>query len=93
MESFFSFFNGIATMPLGHAVMILMEHFLNETTLHYSAFAMGAVGMLMVVEGVYLPKEIHDRRCGDSLADFCFGLDGWNSCLCISPTVSAHNLR
>ena len=43
-----SFLMVLFTMPLGHAVMILMEHFLDETTLHYSAFAMGFVGMLMV---------------------------------------------
>ena len=46
-----SFLMVLFTMPLGHAVMILMEHFLNETTLHYSAFAMGFVGMLMVIAG------------------------------------------
>ena len=30
-------------MPLGHALMILMEHFLTPTALHYSAFAMGFI--------------------------------------------------
>ena len=68
-----SFLMVLFTMPLGHAVMILMEHFLDETTLHYSAFAMGFVGMLMVT------------------AVCCSGRDGWNSCLCILPTVSAHS--
>ena len=48
-----SFLMVLFTMPLGHAVMILMEHFLDETTLHYSAFAMGFVGMLMVIAGVF----------------------------------------
>lgn len=28
-------------MPLGHALMIIMEHTLEPTMLHYSAFAMG----------------------------------------------------
>lgn len=49
-----SFLMVLFTMPLGHAVMILMEHFLDETTLHYSAFAMGFVGMLMVIAGVFV---------------------------------------
>ena len=41
------------TMPLGHALMIIMEHTMSETVLHYSAFAMGAVGMMMVIIGVF----------------------------------------
>lgn len=54
----------LLTMPLGHAVMILMEHFLNETTLHYSAFAMGAVGMLMVVAGVFAKGDTRQTLWG-----------------------------
>lgn len=85
-----SFLMVLFTMPLGHAVMILMEHFLDETTLHYSAFAMGFVGMLMVMQAC-LPREIRARLCGDCSAVCCSGRDGWNSCLCILPTVSAHS--
>ena len=33
-------------MPLGHALMILMEHFLEPTTLHYSPFLMGFTAIL-----------------------------------------------
>ena len=29
-------------MPLGHALMILMEHTLSPVALHYAAFGMGA---------------------------------------------------
>ena len=48
-----SFLMVLFTMPLGHALMIIMEHVMNETVLHYSAFAMGAVGMVMVIIGVF----------------------------------------
>lgn len=57
-----SFLTVLFTMPLGHAVMILMEHFLDETTLHYSAFAMGAVGMLMVIAGVFVKGDTRQTR-------------------------------
>lgn len=40
-------------MPLGHALMVLMEHFLTATTLHYTAFAMGFLGMLIVIAGIF----------------------------------------
>lgn len=39
-----SFLLVLFTMPLGHALMITMEHLLSPTALHYSAFGMGAVG-------------------------------------------------
>ncbi len=42
------------TMPLGHALMILMEHILPKPVLYPAAFALGAVGMLLVVIGVFV---------------------------------------
>ena len=59
-----SFLMVLFTMPLGHAVMILMEHFLDETTLHYAAFAMGAVGMLMVIAGVFAKGDTRQTLWG-----------------------------
>lgn len=59
-----SFIMVLFTMPLGHAVMILMEHFLDTTTLHYAAFAMGAVGMLMVVAGVFAKGDTRQTLWG-----------------------------
>ena len=44
-----SFFIVLFTMPLGHALMILMEHFLTHQQLYYSAFAMGAVGLVLTI--------------------------------------------
>ena len=52
------------TMPLGHALMILMEHFLAPEPLHYAAFAMGFVGMLMVVVGVFAKGDTRQTLWG-----------------------------
>ena len=54
-------------MPLGHALMILMEHFLEPTTLHYSAFLMGFVGLVVTIAGVFVKGDTRQT---------CFGLAG-----------------
>ena len=45
------------TMPLGHALMRIMETTMNDTLLHYSAFAMGAIGLIMVIRGVFVKND------------------------------------
>lgn len=59
-----SFMMVLFTMPLGHALMILMEHFLEPEPLHYAAFAMGFVGMLMVVVGVFAKGDTRQTLWG-----------------------------
>lgn len=54
-------------MPLGHALMILMEHYLAPSTLHYSAFAMGFAGLLITICGVFVKGDTRQT---------CFGLTG-----------------
>lgn len=44
-------------MPLGHALMIIMEHTLESTALHYSAFAMGFVGLVITIWGVFVKGD------------------------------------
>lgn len=44
-------------MPLGHALMIIMEHTLESTALHYSAFAMGFVGLVIAIWGVFVKGD------------------------------------
>ena len=44
-------------MPLGHALMIIMEHTLEPTALHYSAFAMGFVGLVITIWGVFVKGD------------------------------------
>jgi hypothetical protein len=52
-----SFIIILLLMPLGHALMAIMEHILQPTTLHYAAFAMGFAGMVMVIIGVYVKGD------------------------------------
>lgn len=59
-----SFLLVLCMMPLGHALMILMEHLMDETALHYSAFAMGTVGMLMVIAGVFAAGDTRQTLWG-----------------------------
>ena len=44
-------------MPLGHALMIIMEHMLEPTALHYSACAMGFVGLVITIWGVFVKGD------------------------------------
>ena len=59
-----SFLVVLFAMPLGHALMIVMEHLLSETALHYAGFAMGAVGMLMVIIGVFAKGDTRQTLWG-----------------------------
>ena len=51
-------------MPLGHAMMALMEHFLATETLHYCAFAMGFVGLIVTIWGVFAKGDTHQTIFG-----------------------------
>lgn len=62
-------------MPLGHALMILMEHFMSPTALHYSAFAMGLAGMLMAIRGVFAKGDTRQTLWG--LFGALFFWTGW----------------
>lgn len=59
-----SFLIVLLLMPLGHALMALMEHFLQPTVLHYSAFMMGFVGLVMVIIGVYAKGDTRQTAWG-----------------------------
>ena len=43
-----SFVLVLFTMPLGHALMILMEKFMDPVAVHYAGFTMGFVGLIML---------------------------------------------
>ena len=51
-------------MPLGHALMILMEHFLAPTTLHYCAFLMGFVGLCIAIAGIFVKGDTRQTIYG-----------------------------
>lgn len=63
-KSITSFLLVLFTMPLGHALMIIMEKTMSATALHYSAFAMGFVGLLMVVYGVFAKGDTRQTLWG-----------------------------
>lgn len=74
-------------MPLGHALMILMEHFLEPTTLHYSAFLMGFVGLVITIAGVFVKGDTR-RPASDSPEPCSSGLVGWSFCSLTSLNAS-----
>ena len=59
-----SFMMVLLTMPLGHALMIMMEHLFTGSTLHLAAFAMGFVGMVMVIIGVFAKGDTRQTLWG-----------------------------
>ena len=62
-----SFLVVLLTMPLGHALMMIMEKTMTPAALHYSAFFMGFAGLVIVIAGVFVK--------GDTKQTF-FGLIG-----------------
>ena len=62
-----SFFIILLLMPLGHALMIIMEHLLEPTVLHYAAFLMGFVGLVITIVGVFVKGDTKQT---------CFGITG-----------------
>lgn len=74
-KSIASFLFVLLMMPLGHALMILMEHTLSETALHYSAFAMGAVGLTIAIAGIYVKGDTRQTMFG--LIGGMFFWTGW----------------
>ena len=51
-KSIASFLVVLFTMPLGHALMMIMDKTMTPEAVHYSAFFMGLAGLIMVVIGV-----------------------------------------
>lgn len=59
-----SFLIVLFAMPLGHALMIVMENTMQETAIHYTAFAMGAFGLIMTITGVFAKGETRQTLWG-----------------------------
>lgn len=70
-----AFFFVLLLMPLGHAAMILMEHFLQGTELNLAAFLLGAAGLGIAAAGSKMKKDSHATICG-FLGGIMVGLDG-----------------
>lgn len=59
-----SFLLVLCTMPLGHALMKVMESNLTPSALHPAAFAMGAAGLAMVIIGVFAKGDTKQTLWG-----------------------------
>lgn len=71
MGSLVSRFTGVAAfffvlllMPLGHAAMILMEHFMQGAALNWAAAGLGAAGLGIAVAGSRIAKDSTATICG-----------------------------
>ena len=54
----------LATMPLGHALMRVMEDTMSVTVMNRCAFAMGAVGLAIVIWGVFVKGDVKQTPMG-----------------------------
>ena len=59
-----SFFLVLATMPLGHALMRVMEDTMSVTVMNRCAFAMGFVGLVITVWGVFVKGDVKQTLMG-----------------------------
>jgi len=59
-----SFLIVLFAMPMGHALMILMEHFMSPAALHYAAFLMGATGLAVTIRGVFVKGDTRQTVFG-----------------------------
>lgn len=59
-----SFIIILLLMPIGHATMGIMEHNLSPTLLHYSAFTMGLIGLIIVITGIYVKGDTKQTLYG-----------------------------
>ena len=63
-KSIASFLLVLCTMPLGHAMMIIMENTMTPAAVHCSAFCMGLAGLLLVIGGVFVKGNTKQTVCG-----------------------------
>ncbi len=63
-KSIASFLLVLFAMPLGHALMIMMERTMSPTLLHFSAFLMGFAGLVAVIVGVFVKGDTKQTLWG-----------------------------
>lgn len=59
-----SFILVLFAMPLGHALMIIMEKTMSEGAVHVAGFLMGFVGLFMVIIGVFVKGDTRQTLWG-----------------------------
>lgn len=63
-KALISFLFVLLLMPLGHALMIIMEKVLPTSFLHTASFIMGFFGILLVIWGVFVKKDLTQTILG-----------------------------
>lgn len=63
-RTFASFFLVLFAMPLGHALMKIMEKYMSEGTMHVAGFMLGLVGLIMVIAGVFVKGDTRQTLWG-----------------------------
>ena len=91
MKGILSFLLVLFLMPLGHGMMIMMEHFLPPTPLHYAAFGMGFVGLLLAVRGVFAEGDTRQTIFG--LVGALLFWTGWVESLLVLCSTIWHSSR
>ena len=59
-----SFLLVLFSMPLGHALMILMERLMSPSAMHYAGFLMGLAGLFLVIVGVFAKGDTRQTLWG-----------------------------
>ena len=59
-----SFLVVLFSMPLGHALMIIMEHTMKPSAMHVAGFLLGLVGLIMVIIGVFVKGDTRQTIWG-----------------------------
>ena len=59
-----SFLVVLFSMPLGHALMIIMEHTMEPSAMHVAGFLLGLVGLIMVIVGVFVKGDTRQTIWG-----------------------------
>lgn len=59
-----SFLIVLFTMPLGHALMMLMGNFMDPVAVHHAGFLMGIVGLVIVITGVFVNGDTKQTLFG-----------------------------
>lgn len=59
-----SFLLVLFTMPLGHAMMILMEHIMDPGPLHVAGFLLGLAGLIIAVAGIFVRGDLRQTLFG-----------------------------
>lgn len=63
-KSIASFFLVLFTMPLGHALMMIMGKFMDPVAVHYAGFFMGLAGLIIVIWGVFVKGDTKQTLFG-----------------------------